>query len=796
MLKFFRKYQRLFFVLVAIVTIASFSFFGTYHSINPATSTEDHPVGNAVDGSTMMHREIQLLSRFLSSDQLDPRSNRSNKAVNYLNDGVICKDFFEPRLGILLIEEFFETLKPELQLLYQKHQQFQPYQHPTAPFISATQVWQQVSPEYKKRFDLFQKSEKGINLNIVKLLIELYLYQTSFPPSLLKEYLSLQQKYYHRWVQPDPYLSSANLSLFHCDCLEEWFGKSFIELCAQVIHNTALFAQQKGYIVSEEEAKASLLDNGMEVLRGQQKRSHVTSEERLKFFKEQLRTLNMKEWELVAVWKKIMLFRRLFQSYGSGVVLDSLPYRTFHHFASRSANVEVYRLPDSLQLNTFQDLLKLQVYLESVGKEVALPLLPHSFQPVDVVERTHPELVEHRFLVEISEVSIDEVALNVHLHDMWAWQEENFEILKSRWPELTKGRRESVEKCEAILNQLDDVFRQQVDQFSRKMIAQQHPEWIHDLLNQKSLIKRELGFSSRGENPLVHQEKAGRKLEQLLSKAAFKNQLEEDEEACHARKELELFSEDQITYYRIQLLDRDLKKRILTFTEANAKGVLDKILDAKLKTSHPTLFSPQEKGKNLQEKKESGSEKAKVGAMTYAHLLDAIDQSCLDLGITLPEDRREHLDVFYPKYYFLPYMQLVEKEIIVQGDQSAFLTSPPKEQGPLDRTQLKPPSSLETQWSLVKEHKKFIHHEKHPYLTPDLFSMSEGSWSPIAHNHQRALIFFYLHTKELPQKWFSQEIQMGQQLLADEAKQYLMDDLLTLFQQRQCIHLSLPLEQD
>jgi hypothetical protein len=138
------------------------------------------------------------------------------------------------------------------------------------------------------------------------------------------------------------------------------------------------------------------------------------------------------------------------------------------------------------------------------------------------------------------------------------------------------------------------------------------------------------------------------------------------------------------------------------------------------------------------------------------------------LGVTLPEKREENLDDFYPKYRFFPYLTVAEKEIRRLGDQSHFL-----QEGGL--------------WSLVKEEKVIKNHEKHPWVSADVFSMVEKSWSNVGLSPSGSLCFFNLKEKSGPTGHFNNEMKQGQAILSREIEKLLMSDLLELFKEKQVI---------
>ena len=66
----FRKYQRYFFLLVTVVIIISFSFFGTYSTISNV-SPREQTAFVAIDGTEISRAELDQLVMFISTDAED-----------------------------------------------------------------------------------------------------------------------------------------------------------------------------------------------------------------------------------------------------------------------------------------------------------------------------------------------------------------------------------------------------------------------------------------------------------------------------------------------------------------------------------------------------------------------------------------------------------------------------------------------------------------------------------------------------------------------------------------------------
>ncbi len=787
MLDFFRKYQRYIFVVVAVVIIISFSFFGTHQAMNAPQKIQDRCIGQAIDGSKIMKSEVDQLVRFIWSDQSDITLAEKGMLPNFFNDGVIRKDLMGTGMGVLLVNTYFDELKEELQDRMTHHKGYRPYVHPTAPFISVKNLWAQVLPVQKVNLERFLNEAEEMTPDTFALLVDLYLGETAFPPNILREYLMFQEKHYE-WIQKDPALQRANLNLFQCRSIEDWFGPQFLQISAQFIINSAVYAKEHGYKVSYEEARVDLIRNGYESIQIQIRKSDVSQEEVATLWQEELRYLGMQEKEVVTLWQKVMLFRRLFEDVGGAVFVDPHVYKTFYGFASKSAEVDLYHLPEAIELKDFSALMKLEFYLDQVAKNRKNGLLlPQNFATVEEIEENCPELIEQRFLVEVGEVHKDEIALNVSIKEMWEWQleKESYGLLEKEFPQLAVKKAKNAEEYFVVLEGMEPDLRIKLDKFSRGKIVDHHPEWIEEALNQKHMNTREVSFSPKGKSLPFE----GVELVELLKKTALKGDLEVNPAAIEARKRLEMFTADGETYFRFHVLARDLTKVVLTFAKANERGILDTLLEkhledsyVKTRTKSPGLFKTEEN--NWKPIKEVVGE---VGRQLYSETLKEIELESSKLGVKLSEDRYENLDGFYPQYRLFPYMVIAQKEIRELGSESHFIG---KKEGESSDGRLSQKEDLESQWSLVKETKVFKNHEKNSWFSSDIFSMVEKSWSEVGHSEDNRLLFYQLQEKSVPSGNFSKEMRQGQAILSKESECYLMSDLLDLLKEKEAIHLN------
>ena len=308
MLDFFRKYQKIFFIVIAVVVISSFIFFGTFSAMTSGPQRVDPVIGKAVNGADVRLSEIVSLSRFIAADQDDLVSGSRSVPANLFNNGVIRKDFLMKGLADVMISVHPEALQKDLNEKLQRIKTYRSYEHPETPFLSAKAVWQRVLPQINTHFSFLQ-SEEVMNNTAFSHLATLYQLQSQLPPEWLRQILLMQEKQYH-WLHPDPKLRQQDLGLFGFHSLADWFGRNFIDLCAEFIYNTAILAQSKGYQVTFEEAKTDLERNFSDGVR-KMRAANIASEWS---YKEQLRQLGMDEAAAVQGGKKFFCFESILQT--------------------------------------------------------------------------------------------------------------------------------------------------------------------------------------------------------------------------------------------------------------------------------------------------------------------------------------------------------------------------------------------------------------------------------------------------------------------------------------------------
>ena len=460
MLEFFRRYQRYFFLIIAVMVISSFLFFGTYSTFGGGEERKDRVVAHAVDGSPMMLSEVQKLARFIAAD-------REDAFPNFCNDGVLRYDVLKDRLGELLVGQYFDVLKEDLAARLDKAKRFRSYAHPEAPFLSAQGVWNQFLPALNGEVAALQ-AEGEASPAVFSHLARLYQYQNRLQPEILRRILIYQHQQYP-WLTVDQRLSSDDLALFGFHTATDWFGHNFIDLSAEFILNGASAAEEKGYRVSLEEAKGDLIHNFQESI--QKLKEGVN-------FHHHLRMLGFDERGAAEVWRKVLLFRKYFHDVGDSVFVDGLPYRDFAGYAKETAIVQKYQWP--LQIRNGQDLAELQFYIKTICPK-GTGGLPNAVLSVEEVEKQCPELVQTTYRALVAETTKSQVALRAAVKQVWQWQtdEKHWTQLKQKFSLPAAG---TVDERFKVLERLDPKLRAEVDAFSRNCLVDQNPSWINEAL--------------------------------------------------------------------------------------------------------------------------------------------------------------------------------------------------------------------------------------------------------------------------------------------------------------------------
>lgn len=792
MLDFFRRYQRYFFLVITVVIIISFSFFGTYSTLGSNTWREQIAF-KAVNGREVTRSDVDEMALFLATDNEDKMLYGGMWGPNFLNDGVIRKDFLETDLGQELALAYHEDLQEEIDKRLAKEKKYTLYTHPQARFLSVENVWNYLAPQMNANFDALRAAQNGLDRDAFNSRVKLFLGEKQIPASTLRYVLRYQEKQYN-WLKPDDKLNQIDLSLFGYHTAEDWFGPRFTRLISEFIINAAILAEAQGYEVSKAEVLADIVRNTQASYQQNLNNPNlgVTSPE--EYLNEQLRRLNMDQARAIKIWRQVLLFRRYFHDAGANALVDAIASQQLHQFAHQNVTVDLYRLPSSLRLANYDDLQKFEVYLHAVAKQnKSDPLtLPQQFLTVAEVSKTYPELVQKRYELEVAQVSQKALQARIGLRELWNWEveDQNWQLLAKQFPSLgvkTANTRE--ERFEALDN-LDPTTRSIVDIFAKKAIVKAHPEWIDRALTDAKPEKMVVGLRTKGgKMPFsgLEEKEKRQALITLLDQASLAVQPASD-------SPLYTFSADDQAFYRIGVLDRAADKEILSFADARADGTLDEIRDrvlekyyVSIREKNPTLYQNDKKEwksfKNVQD----------VVANQYLEkVLTALES--VQKSLTPDQDQKSWSKDQLASLRFYNYLNKIKGEIEkdpTKGDQ--WIKTQIAEEDNQTASLARHPA-LADQWKIEKATVTSNRQNQEQAIdVAEALALSTDAWSSLNNSANGDLAFYQVKNQEmgaLQPAAIAEQTREAQLLLGAEAQRQLMQHVLQELKSKNALSLA------
>jgi GcvH upstream region-like protein len=576
MLHHFRKYQKYIYLMITVIIVVSFSFFGTYGALGGNAVHEQIAFTN-VAGKAVKRIELEEMAFFIGTDSLDKQLYGGMPGPNFLNDGVIRKDLLQTGLAYLLIEAYPELFKEEYDNKAVKEAHYKPYIHPQIPFISSVNAWSYWAPAIPKNLEALKQAKDPLSEEAFNARIALYFNQDRFPPFYLQRMLGMQEKQSGAKV-PDERLVNGDFSLFGYHTVDEWFGAHFVRLMAEWIINAAALADMKGHHVSDEQALASLTQNAIKSFQENKESPYVGASNAGEYFEHQLQRMRLDKTKAVQLWRQVLLFRSLFYDIGQAVFVDAANYRSFNAHADQGLAGTLYQLPPALRVREPSDLLQLELYLNAIGKRSkegqGMLELPSTFFTVDQILKSKPELVRKKYKLEVAKASKNTLQMKATAKDTLSWQLEpsHWEKLANQFPEIAlKALNPSSSEKIDILGSLDQGTRRRADEWTRKQIVEDHPEWIDAALAEANPKTEFYSLSPNAPSPSFNGLEKGSQLIKLL-----------DENSAS----LAQISFDGTTYYKIKVIEKSPGLEVLSFEEAKRNGILEEMAQKELEIAY------------------------------------------------------------------------------------------------------------------------------------------------------------------------------------------------------------------
>lgn len=779
MLHVFRKHQKWLYILVTIMICVSFSFFGVMNSIS-GPETPDPTAFTTISGKEVPRSELDRMAYFIGTDDYDKMSFGGIWGPNFLNDGVIAQDFLSTGLAQEVSKAFADQLRKELQSRSSKEANFTLYSHPEVQFINVENAWNYLAPEMKKYFSVLQSTDDPLSSEAFDARVNLYLAQRQLPPFALKRVLTYQQQQYN-WIPKDPNLESADLSVFGYHTADDWFGPTFLRLAAALIIDISEMAQSQGIQVSDDEALASLLKNAHRSFEQNKNSPRMNVKDVNEYLKEQLRRMRMDLYQAVSVWRQVLLFRSYFQEYGDTMIVDRLPYQSFAQYASEFVAGDLYQLPEELRLSNFRDLQQYEYYISAITDRSGIddPLqVSDQYLTAQEIAEHHPSFVQRRYRLNAAMVDSRDLENEVGTKQMWDWQLEsqNWQALEGKFPDLGVAAAEERKHRFETLESLTPETRNQVDKFSRKMMTEEHPEWIDKKLDEAEVQSRIVGLRRGGsESPFEGISDPARFI--ALLDASFDG----DEEA---REALKKYSDDGKHYYRITVLEAAPDDDVLTFAELKRDGTLDAALRNVLQNHYEAIRGESpEKYQTANGEWKAFREVRDLVAKDYFHdvLIAINDKVKSDDPLTVDDAAR---------YRFSEWMKAVKSDIEHNPENDKWVRESDADVYDLN---LSSRPHLSEQWKLIRTpYKLTLAGERDERIDRvKAFSLDRGEWSDIYIPPQGDITFFRLQDKgvENDQALIQQGMAQAHQSLSHNAQQVLMRKTLEEISAKQPIEL-------
>jgi hypothetical protein len=517
-----------------------------------------------------------------------------------------------------------------------------------------------------------------------------------------------------------------------------------MDLMAEFIHNTAIAAKENGYTVSYEEAKGDIRRIFTETSKKLQEANFPGS----LTYNDQLHILGLDESEAVHVWQKVMLFRRYFQDMSQSVFVDKLAQTEFAAVAKERAIVDLYQWPETLKINSAQELLALQTYINAVAPKSHDSLaLPTSYSSVAEVVKKAPELVATVYSAKVFAVDKREAALRAPLKEVWQFETETatWDLLKNEFSFLQPAK--TVEDRFKQLDQLQAQQRVKVDSYARRLLVDKHPEWVRGALDGAEGKTTQLVLSAGAIN-MPHVSDPAR------LGSLFEGILDSPETSLVALNQFE--SGDGV--FRFENIEKTSEPSIKTFKEALADGSLHRIVEKKLRAKLPGDKSD----KDFEEMKEDLAI-ASLKDVKLSLEKESIQPASIGLQRMIAVANRARADLMDKKN---------EDKWLPQAGESA-LTS----QFKLDR--------FETQISRSSGEQK---------MNSELFTLDPEQWASVHATPDGQVAFAYLKNREISADPVSDKLTVGKEKIGADMQHLLAEKIFARMQLNRAVIIPIQTE--
>lgn len=689
MLGFLKKYQKIFFVFVALLVGTSVMFVGLLPK--NLSSAGDRTLFKTVTGKKVKQSHYDGLKALLTTNNGELLIYGQNLGMNFFPEDVFTQNIVEPKLIGLIAEK----KKDELQKFWLEQQarekHYKPYSHPQMSNVSAESIWLKHAPRIPELLKQIQAEQDPSKL--FSLRSELFLEENNFSPFALWQFLSEKQSQY-QWVQKDEAMAPFAISLFGYRSLQDWFGEKMMDYVCQFVLQVSSMAKQKGYQASYKEAESSLLKLNDLCFKQLQFLGLKEFSDSTSYFQAKLNRLGMNRMQMISLWREVLTFQNFLNEAAHSVLLDDLTLNDFEQYATEQVEVCRYQPPEYLKFKSLNDLAKFETYLTALGKPTGEIGLNFVMKPIEELEKDFPQLIEQSVDIEYKEMDVNQATISVSVQDIWNWKVDpkNCQELVARFPKLKVDEKMSIRDYQAAFDDVDYFTQMQIDQHIRQQLLKQDENWLA-LALEKTQNKKDIFKARRSGYKLPF-----KGLELSSKKQKF---LKQFFEAGEASKFVEPVTFDDVHFYQIISVNALEDPKLVSYQDL----LLDKTAEKML---HQTLIKAHKKGAFKEQ------DFAKVKDKVIKEYIAPIEKAIVDDYTAFSGSAPQHLnDLFYCKYRLYSPMR----------DALEYYTK----QESVDCE----PYAFNSFWKIDSSNDVLIRHQSNSRDMEKLMGSAEGEWSSV-----------------------------------------------------------------
>ncbi len=734
MLGFLKKYQKIFFVFVALLVGVSVMLVGLLP--RNLSSAGDKTLFKAVTGKKIKRSHYEGLKALLSTNNGEMALYGQNLGMNFFLEDAFTQNIIQPKLMGLIAQKKQDELAPLWKEQHEKEKLYKSYAHPQAAHVSADSVWHKHAPQIP---ELLEKLQNETDLQkAFTLRTELFLEENQFSPFALWQFLAEKQTQY-QWLQKDENMAPYSLSLFGYRSLQDWFGPKVMDYACQFILQVSSIAQKRGYQASYKEAENSLAKLNEKCFQQLQFLGLKEFSDAESYFYAKLNRLGMNKVQMVSLWREILTFQNFFNEASHAALLDDLTLEDFEKYASEQVQVCTYMPPEHLRFRSPKDLAQLETYLAALGKPQELLSLNFELNDFKDIEKENPQLIEQRVEIDYKEVDVHQAAISVSVQAIWNWKNDpkNCQELLTRFPKLQIDEKMSPSNYQACFDDLDYFTQMQLDQHIRQTLLKQDENWLANAFEKvpnknESFYSRKSGYKL----PFKGLEISSKK-ESFLKN--FFNFFQEE-------KALDSVTFDDVHFYKISAVKGLEEPKLVRYEDLLKDKTAEKMLQQALKKEHKkSAFKDQEF--------------AKVKDKVLCQYLEPIQSAILkDFTTFSGSDPKQLNEIFYCNYRLYNPMR----------EALAFYKNSDEENDNV--------FAFNSFWNIYASTDTLIRHQNNTREMDALLDAPENSWS-LVELKNRIPVFTYILSKESKIDDHPMQKQLRSEL-SSEAIQALATELL------------------